>query len=221
MEVDKSEYELLQQALNEWEQAGKLTGEQAAELKKSIVVKQQRQQIAQYFFFIALFCTLLAFGAIFINENFIEKIKVYFSLNDLIITLITAALSVLWFWYVGRKRSSLSPLAYELYMVLGGLSVLTSLIYFCKEAGIDGTYTAFLSMALPLLAILGALFRSRALWIGAIAAAIAWFGSFSTWQSSENFFLGMNYPVRYTVFGLVILGFSFLRGYIKKIYFLH
>lgn len=220
MEVDKSESELLNRALTEWEANGKLTAEQAAMLKATIVPKQNaRQQIAQYFFFIALFCTLMAFGAIFINEKFLEKLKAYFSLNDLIIALITTALSVMWFWYVGKKRTNLSPAAYEVYMVLGGLSVLTSLVYFCKEFHIDGTYTAFLSMALPILLILGAMFRSGSLWIGAIITAVAWFESFTTWQSRDNLFMGMNYPVRFAVFGLVILGISFLQKRVAQLSF--
>ena len=88
MEVDKSEYELIQQALSEWEQAGKLTRGQAEELKNENHCHKTTTpcgSIAQYFFFIALFCLLMAFGAIFINEKFIEKLKVYFSLSDLII----------------------------------------------------------------------------------------------------------------------------------------
>lgn len=220
MQVDKQESELLHKALLEWEQTGKLTAAHAQELKATIVPKHTaRQQIAQYFFFIALFCTLLAFGAIFINEKFLEKLKVYFSLNDLIIALITTVLSVAWFWYVGKKRQHLSPAAYEVYMVLGGLSVLTSLVYFCKEFHIDATYTAFLSIALPIFIILSAIFQSKALWIGTIAISVAWFESFTSWQSSNNLFLGMNYPVRFTVFGLVILGVSFGQKYIKPLSF--
>jgi predicted membrane protein DUF2157 len=219
MEVDKSEYDLLHHALGEWEQSGKLTAAQAEDLKKTVMLRQPRHQIAQYFFFIALFCTLMAFGAIFLNEKLLEKLKVYFSLSDLIIALIAAGLSVVWFWYVGRKQNSLTPIAYEIYMVLGGLSVLTSLIYFCKEFHVDGTYTAFLSMATPLLAVLAVLFRSKALWIGALIASLGWFGSFTTWQSADNLFLGMNYPVRFTVFGLIILGISFLQVYVKQLSF--
>jgi len=220
MEVDKSETELLQRALDEWEQEGRLTNEQAMKLKESIVIKQtDRRQVAQYFFFIALFCILLAFGAIFINEKLLEKIKVYFSLTDVTIAIITAILSVLWFWYVGKKRDRVSAAAYELYMVLGGLSVLTSLIYFCKQLAADTTYTLFLSLSFIILALLSALFRSKALWIGAIAAFIGWFGTFSTSYSTDNLFLGMNYPMRYTAFGLMILQMAWLQRFVKPLFF--
>jgi hypothetical protein len=222
MEVDKSERELLERALLEWELSSQLTAEQAAELRATLKKKgSERQQIAQYFFFIALCCTLLAFGAIFINEKLLEKIKLYFAWNDFAIVIITAALSVLWFWYVGKKRERLSLIVYEIYMVLGGLSVLTCLVYICKEASLDKTYTAFMSMALPALAILAVFFRSKALWIGALITAVCWFGSWSNWLSSDNLFLGMNYPVRYTFFGLIILGISFLQRSVKKLTFTH
>jgi len=220
MEVDKGEWKTLRKAIDAWEQTGHLSKEQANDLKDTIDYKQtERQQIAQYFFFIALFCTLLAFGAIFINEKLLEKIKLYFSWNDLVIAGITAVLSVLWFWYIGRKRKNLGAATYEIYMVLGGLSVLTSLIYVCKQITTDTTYTTFLTLSFVLLAVLSLVFRSRALWMGAIAAFIGWFGEFSVFHSSNNLFLGMNYPMRYTVLGLALLLCGLLQGLIKPFSF--
>ena len=220
MEVDKGEWKTLQKAIDQWEQAGNLTKEQANDLRNTIDYKQsERQQIAQYFFFIALFCTLLAFGAIFINEKLLEKIKLYFSWNDIVIAGITAVLSVLWFWYIGRKRKDLGAATYEIYMVLGGLSVLTSLIYVCKQITTDTTYTTFLTLSFILMGVLSLSFRSRALWMGAIAAFVGWFGEFSVFHSSSNLFLGMNYPVRYTVLGLALLLCGLLQGLIRPLSF--
>ncbi len=76
MEVDKDELKVVYRALTEWESDGSLTPQQAATLKEGITIRQNdRQQIAQYFFFIALFCTLLAFGAIFLSESCSKKSK--------------------------------------------------------------------------------------------------------------------------------------------------
>ena len=222
MEVDKNEWAAIQSALEEWERTGKLSAEQAGDLKKTVVIKRtDREQIAQYFFFIALFCALMAFGAIFLNEKLLEKIKLYFSWNDLAIAAITAVLSVIWFLYVGRKRTRLSLVAYEIYMVLGGLSVLTSLIYVCKQIGTDKTYTTFLSLSCIILTILSMIFRSRSLWIGAIISFISWFGAFSTWQSANNLFLGMNYPVRYAVLGLLLMAVAVVQMRIVRVAFAH
>ena len=220
MEVEKGEWKILRRAIDEWEQAGNLTKDQANDLRNSIDYKQrERQQIAQYFFSIALFCALLAFGAIFLNEKLLEKIKLYFSWNDLVISCITAILSILWFWYIGRKRKNISTTVYEIYMVLGGLSVLTTLIYICKQITNDTNYITFLTLSFLLLPILSLLFRSKALWIGAIAAFIGWFGEFSIFHSSNNLFLGMNYPVRYTVLGLMLVVLGLLQGLVKPLSF--
>ena len=220
MEVDKTEIKILERALDEWTQKGLLTNDKATELKETIVPRQtDRQQVAQYFFFIALFCILLAFGAIFINEKILEKIKAYFSWSNLVISLITAALSAIWFWYIGKKRNKLNPAAYETYMVLGGLSILTSLLYICKEINADTSYTAFLALSFIALIPLSTLLRSQALWIGAILAAICWFGIFSIVQSKDNLFLSMNYPLRYTVLGGIILIAALLQGHIKALAF--
>ncbi len=220
MEADKQEIKILHKALDEWEQNGRLAPEQAASLRETIVPKHTgRQQIAQYFFFIALTCILLAFAALFLNEKLLEKLKAYFSLNDLAIALISAALSVLWFWYTGRKKKATGTGAYEVYMVLGGLAVLTTLVYLCKYTHMYKTPTVLFGLSLPILAALGQGFRSKALWIGAIIAAICWYSSFTEWQSTGYRFLGMNYPMRFTAFALVVLGVSFIQLKVQSLSF--
>ena len=218
MEVDKNEWEAIQKALQQWEQNGDLPPEKVSDLKNTIVLRRtEREQIAQYFFFVALFCTLMAFGAIFINEKLLERIKLYFSWNDWAIAFITAALAVIWFIYVGRKRTRLSLIAYEVNMVLGGLSVLTSLIYVCKQFHTDQSFVAFFSLSFISLGILSVIFRSLALWIGALLSLVAWFGAFTTWQSTNDLFLAMNYPLRYTVFGGLMVLLSFVQFRIPRL----
>lgn len=220
MEADKIEKEILERAIKQWQQEGKLSIDQATELTNSITIKKtERQQIAQYFFIIALSCTLLAFGAIFIDEKFLEKLKAYFSLSNIMIAGITAAISIFWFWYISKRRAKLNPTTFEVYMILGGLSALTSLVYVLKDFGNNNGYSAFLFVAFLLLCALSIVFRSRSLWVGAILALMGWFGVFSTAHSYHNLFLGMNYPVRFSVFGLVLLGVAFLQANSKWLAF--
>lgn len=220
MEADKIEKEILERAIKQWQQEGKLSIQQATELNNSITVKKtERQQIAQYFFIIALSCTLLAFGAIFIDEKFLEKLKAYFSLSNIMIAGITAAISIFWFWYISKRRAKLNPTTFEVYMILGGLSALTSLVYVLKDFGNNNGYSAFLFVAFLLLCALSIVFRSSSLWVGAILALMGWFGVFSTAHSNHNLFLGMNYPVRFSVFGFIILGISFLQAKSKWLAF--
>jgi uncharacterized membrane protein len=221
MELDKEEIQVVHKAINEWEGEGLITSEQASALKATTSVrKNDRQQIAQYFFFIALFCTLLAFGAIFLSEKLLERIKAYFSWSDLAIAGISAILSVMWFWYIGRKRQQTRSSAYEIYMALGGLSVLTSLVYVCKYIQADATYyTTFLSLATFCLFLLGAVMGSVVLWLGALITFTCWFGALTSAFNVHYLFLGMNYPVRYVLFGAVLLVLSFAMRRAKRLQF--
>ena len=209
MDVEKNEWKALKRGIDEWEQQGKITHEQAGELRRSVQLKRnERQQIAQYFFLVAISCTILAFGAIFIDEKLLEKIKSYFALSNIVIALVAAALGAVWFWFVKKRKEQYSIPAYEVYMVLGGLISLTALVYICKDTGFGASHNGFLFAAFVLLIAEAILFYSRALWIGALLALMGWFGAFTTWQSDHNLFMGMNYPMRFTVFGVIIIALS-------------
>ena len=210
MDADKHEQELLNQALSEWKDQGLLSPEKANELRNTIKLKET-QQIAQYFFFIAISCILLAFGAIFIDDKLLEKVKTYFAFSNLAIAALMLVLSIVWFWYIIRKRRSTpGTISYEIYMIIGALSALCTLAYICKDFGFGTDYTGFLSAAFIMLFTVATLFRSRALWISGIIALMGWYGTLSNLYSTDNLFIGMNYPMRFSVFGLLLLGCSLL-----------
>ncbi len=219
MEIDNNDWKSIHKALDVWKAEGKLTEEQAQDLKNSFSIKKASQQIAQYFFLIALSCTLLAFGAIFIDERLLETIKKYFSLSNLFIAALMAGLAIGWFIYVMKRTGHIKTIAYEIYMVLGGLSAMAALVYVCKDYGFGRSYTGFLIIASTLLLALSAKFRSLTLWIGGLLAFMGWYGAFGYVHSRDFLFLGMNYPVRFTLFGLAVVGISFLQGRVLQLQF--
>ena len=216
MELDKNEWKAVNKAITEWEQQGDLTKEDSSRLRKSVNLKRtDNQQIAQYFFLTALSCILLAFGAIFIDDKILERFRVYFSLSNIVIAVLAIGISVLWFWYVRKKQTKLSKTAYEIYMVVGALASLIALTYICKETGFGDKYTGFLIAASALLFSLSVAFRARFLWIAGILALMGFYGSITDLYSIHDRFLGMNYPIRFTLFGLLVIGLSFLQKKVK------
>lgn len=216
MDAGKQERETLKKALNEWVAKGLLSAEKARELEDTIVPNDTGlQQVARYFFFIALSCILLAFSAIFIDDKLLEKVKSYFAFSNLAIAGLMLAISISWFWYVVKRRQKFSDISYEIYMVLGALAALCTLVYSCKDIGFGGNYTGFLAASFLVLMVLSLLLRSQALWLGSILALMGWFGAFSTLYDANNLFLGMNYPIRFSVFGLLLIGLSFATRRIK------
>jgi hypothetical protein len=219
MELEKQEWKAIKKALDAWEAQGNITREKAGELRRTLNLKTDNQQIAQYFFLVALSCILLAFGAIFINDKVLERLKLYFSLSNMVIAVLSATLAAIWLWYIRRKHTKPGSTTYEIYLVLGALLALIALTYTCKVIGFGDKYTGFLFAAAVLLFGLSAMFRSRFLWVAGIAGLMGWFGAFSTLFNINNRFLGMNYPVRFTVFGLLVLGAAWLQ--MKKALWVH
>jgi hypothetical protein len=220
MEANKQERETLKKALSEWEQAGLISPEKSAELERTITPSDSGMQVvARYFFFIALSCIILAFAAIFIDEKFLEKVKAYFAFSNLAIAGLMLALSITWFWYIAKRRQKFSEITYEIYMVVGALATLCTLVYVCKDIGFGSNYTGFLFATSVLLGIMAVFFRSNALWVTALLSLMGWFGTFSDLYAIHNRFLGMNYPLRFTLFGLLLIGFSFVINKIKPTQF--
>lgn len=220
MDVDKNDFDAISKALDEWEKEGKLTAHQTKDLKNNLSLKKtERQQIAQYFFIVAISCAVLAFGAIFIDEKFLEKLKVYYALSNLFIAAISCVLTVLWFWYVTKIRNRISYAAHEVYMVLGVLLLLISLVYFFKDIGAGIHYTKFLFTATLVIFCISLLTKSRILWLAGISSLLSWYCAFTTWLNKDYLFLGMNYPMRIALLGIVIYAVSHLQSRIKALEF--
>jgi len=220
MQVGRNDWKVIQRAVDEWEQEGKLTTDKAKELRESVAFEAtEKQQLANYFFFIALFCGLLAFGAIFIDDKLLERFKRYFSLSDIIIVALTAAIAIVWFWYVRRKRQKLSYVSYELNMIPGALAAITSLVYICKEINVSTDYAYFLGGASVLFVWLSVWFRSQSLWVVAVMAAMGWYGYYTEQHAVNNLFLDMNYALRFTAFGGIVLLIAAAQTRIKALRF--
>lgn len=217
MKATKKEAEVLNNAIEEWTSSGKLSPEQSAELKDSIEVNSDAQPIAHYFFFVALSCALLAFGAIFIDDKLLEKVKSYFLLSDLVVAIAFTALSFISFIWLKKKRQHYSPAVFEVYSVISSLLVSIALVYYCKDTGFGPNYSGFLIVASCLLTFLSLWLPSRSLWIINILALMGWYGAFSNWLSTDNLFLGMNYPMRFSVFGILIVALSMIQSRTAKL----
>lgn len=220
IKTDQNDYKLLTDTIQQWTVNGHIDNQKAEELLNTIEKpKSNSQQIAQYFFFIALSCILLAFIAIFIDDKFLEKLKQQFALTNVFIAILFTVFSTIWFYFLQKKKDKFSPVPFEIYTVIGGLFVVTAATYFGKELGEGPKFSGLLITISVLLFSLSAWMRSQTLWVASILALMGWFGAFSSWLSTKDLFLGMNYPVRFSAFGLLIILLSFIQAKIKPITF--
>jgi len=220
IKTDQNDHKLLTDTITQWVKNGNIDDAKGKELIDTLEKPQSTsQQIAQYFFFIALSCILLAFAAIFIDDKFLEKLKQHFSLTNLFIAIAFTIFAAAWFVFLHKKKTTFRNVSFEVFAVIGGLLTVTAITYYCKEFGFGPKYTSMLALTSVGVFSLSAWIRSYTLWIAGILALMGWFGAFSTWLSFGDLFLGMNYPVRFSVFGLLIIALSFLQKQITSISF--
>ncbi|WP_346237143.1 hypothetical protein ABDK00_012075 [Niabella insulamsoli] len=212
MRVNKKEAKLLNEAIEQWQKDQLLDEEKAVELKSA--VKSYRSDFDTLAFYAsigAVSCALLAFGALVLDEKWIERLRQFFAFSELIIGVIFALLALLLTW-VARKRKARFPdstLANESFTVLIALSAGVSVAYFTRSWGASyQSYGAGIFITALLYGLAAVYLDSKILWAGALLALISsWGVQTYAWSddADHSYFLGMNYPLRMAFFGALLV----------------
>lgn len=225
MELDKKEAEIVNRAIQSWEEETRISKELASELRGSLHVRNANvDAIAIYALISAVSCGLLAFGALVLDEKWIELLRKRWGFSENIVgILFTLAAGLL--VYLAKRRidkTKGAKVSNEVYNIAIILTAAIAITYWTRGL-LDGSGNYALPLLIAAFAYAGvAIFlRSTLLWVTAIIALAGWWGAQTHYWSGGNFrFLGMNYPLRMTVFGLVIWASSAVVGKIPSTAFL-
>ncbi|MBZ4190687.1 hypothetical protein [Niabella beijingensis] len=212
MQVTKKDAEILHNAINEWEKEQVIDGQQAASLRKSVAVyKDDLGSFTFYAFVAAVSCAILAFGAIVLDEKWIERMRRFFAFSELLIGVIFLALTLAFIWWAKRRKQKHpdAQLTNESFNILVVLSLGVAITYLTRGFG-DGY--RFYGLVVLVLAIgygfVASYLKSKLIWVCCLLAVIVAWG-IQTWiwsGAQHDYFLGMNYPLRMTFLGLLLLG---------------
>ncbi|WP_018625801.1 hypothetical protein [Niabella aurantiaca] len=211
MRVSKKDADVIGNAIDQWEKEQVVDAQHAARLRQSVEVhKDDLGSFTFYAFVAAVSCAILAFGAIVLDEKWIERIRRFFAFSEVLIGVVFLALSLLLIWFA-KKRKQRHPdasLSNESFNILAVLSLGVSITYLTR--GMGSGYRLYGLVVFVLAAGYGAVARylqSKLIWVCALLALIVSWG-IQTWIWSgpeHDYFLGMNYPLRMTVLGVVLL----------------
>ncbi len=225
MELDKKEAEVVNRAIQSWEDEARISKELATELRKSYNVRNANvDAIAIYALISAVSCGLLAFGALVLDEKWIELLRKRWGFSENIVGILFTFVAGL-FVYLAKRRMNSSrgaKASSEVYNIAIILTVAIAITYWTRGL-LDGpgNYALPLLFAAITYAGIAVFLRSTLLWVTSIIALAGWWGAQTHFWSGGNFrFLGMNYPLRMTVFGLAIWGSSWVIGQIRSLAFL-
>lgn len=213
LNVDKHEQEVIENAIKHWQETHLISNDTATQLRESYDVKGfDWRRLAQYSFWIALSCIVLAFLSLFIDEQILTWFSKLYETPHVVICIICAALSCL-FYYMGyyqKKKYPEKVFTNESLMVLGVFSTATSIGYLGKviEKG-DGAYSLLFFLSVVVYSILAIKLSSKAIWCFMLVALGIWFATETAHHSNWGFkFWGMNYPLRFSLFGVALTGFA-------------
>lgn len=213
--LSKKQGEFIGEVIDQWHEGGVINDVTKKHLEDTIEVRSfDWKKLAEYSFWIAMVCVVIAFAAMFADKFLIELVEKLFSSSNFTLSIVFAfSAAAIYYWTYRRSRKFPSNIySNEFTLILAVLSTATSIGYLgmALDNG-SGHFSLLLLIAAFVYGAIGLLFPSVLVWIFAILSIGAWFGTETGYVSGWSaYYLGMNYPLRFVLFGCVLTGLSFL-----------
>ncbi len=210
MQLSKKQAKIVKDAIHHWRQQDLLDQEQTDRLIGSLeVTRFDWKRIARYSFWLAISSIVISVSALLADEWIIALLEQLFNAPDLAKCIVLAMLSAGLYYFALRRQQRYPDKLYsnEAIMFLGVLTTAGAVAYFGKviDTG-SGHFSLLLLLAAMIYAGLGLWFPSKLVWIFALLSLGSWFGAETGYVSGWGaYYLGMNYPLRFVLFALVLL----------------
>ncbi|RYE57656.1 MAG: DUF2157 domain-containing protein [Sphingobacteriales bacterium] len=222
MKIDQEKSDFLDEMLNHWQDEKLLTAADAERLRSSYEAKSfDWRRLAQYSFWIAMACGVISLGALLIDDNILKYLESLFDASDAMISIFSAlgAAGLYVISFRRKKHSAQKVFSNEAMVFIAVMLTANSIAYLGKAIDNGSSHFSLLILASVFIyAVLAYLFKSRLIWAFVLISLGAWYGTETGYLSRWNwYFLGMNYPLRFVIFGLLVTGFSFIIKHNKKL----
>jgi hypothetical protein len=226
MKIDQEKSEFLDEMLEHWREEQLLTGDQVRKLKASYETKSfDWRRLAQYSFWIAMTCGVISLGALLIDHEILNYLKKLYDTPDGMISFLSAAAAAILYWLSFKRKISLPMQVFSNDAIIFSAVMLTAnaIAYLGKAIGhAGGHFSLLILFSVFVYGVLAFIFQSRLIWVFVLISLGAWFGTETGYLSRGNlYFLGMNYPLRFVLFGLAVTTVSILLKKVKAFQFFY
>lgn len=217
MKIDKKQADLIAQMIEKWKKNGLISTEQAESLKESYqkdITKDtfDWQNLAFIAFFFAATSVILAVVLMLADAWLMELMDTILGAHDGVKALFFAIIAAGLYYLAVRKRKQFPEKVYsnEALFLFGAIALAFAWMY---TGYVLNTGSGYFPMVILLTAIsygaLGVILDSKLTWLLALLALAVWFGTETAYRSAwEPYFWGMNYPLRFVIFGIGLIGLS-------------
>ncbi|CAH0525672.1 hypothetical protein [Vibrio hippocampi] len=206
MKVSKRESRIISQALEQWRTETLISQQQHDDLQQSLEVSYiDWPQVAKYSFWIAIACIVFALLSFMLDGWIVNLMQRLFSAPDTaksVLFAISAALFCLCGLY--RKKQSPNRLfSNEAFFVVAVLNAGIAIFYLGQVIETDNLANLVL-FASVIYALLALWLPSAMVWVCTLITLGFWFGLQTHHSATDGYFLAMNFPLRFTLFGAVM-----------------
>ncbi len=224
MKIDQEKSDFIDEMLNHWKAERLLTEDDVRRLKNSYETKSfDWRRLAQYSFWIAMACGVISLGALLIDKDILVYLEQLYYTPDIMISLLSAGgAGVLYYYSFKRKKTHTSQVFSNDAMIFSAVMLTANAIAYLGKSIDNGSshYSLLILFSVFVYGALAFLFRSRLIWIFVLISLGAWYGTETGYLSRwDMYFLGMNYPLRFVLFGLVLTMVALLLRHVKKFEF--
>lgn len=213
MILTKRQARLIAALIERWQREEIVTGETAAGLTASYEVTPFNwQRLARVAILTSVICLVVAVASFFADELILQVMTRLFGKLETALCVVFAVVAA-GFYVTGfhrRKRKPERVFTNEGLLFLGVLSTAASISFLGAAIGGDEDFSLLLLLACAIYGALGLWARSKLIWVFALLSLGGWFGVKTGYDSDwAAYYLGLNYPLRFVAFGLVLCAISY------------
>jgi len=226
MKIDQEKSDFLDEMLERWQEDKLLSETDVQKLRASYEAKSfDWRRLAQYSFWIAMACGVVSLGALLIDDQILDYLKRLYDTPDSIISLLSATVAGVLYWLSFKRKKSLPQQEFSNDAIIFTAVMLTAnaIAYMGKSLGKgDSHFSILILFSVVVYGVLAVVFKSRLIWIFVLISLGAWFGTETGYLSRGNlYFLGMNYPLRFVIFGFVVTAAAIVLRQVNWFRFFH
>ncbi|RZK39493.1 MAG: DUF2157 domain-containing protein [Pedobacter sp.] len=213
--LDQEKTEFLNEMIDHWQSENLIPETTAKKLKESYEPKLfDWRRLAQYSFWTAMACGIISLGALLIDKTLLSYIERLYDTPNSLISILSALGATLLFIVGFRRKKSKPELIFsnEALVLTAVMLTANAIAYFGKSINSGSNHFSILILfAVFVYGGLAYIFKSRLIWVFTLLSLGAWFGTETGYLSKWSwYFMGLNYPLRFVIFGLALTAFSFL-----------
>lgn len=207
----------MQKAIQHWEDQQLISTSTAETLRQSYTIRKNKarfnwKNLSLIAFFFAITCIILSTALFLVDDWLMSLVNHLLGASALTKCTLFLILSAATFVLGSRRRRKypLQKYSNEALLIFGAIFIAFFLTYLSETLHLEeGNFTLFVGLATIVYGAIATYLNSQLLWGVSLAALAAWYGIETFYLSNENsYFLGMNLPLRYVFFGLLLAAFS-------------